>query len=157
MARTLSMAALQAAYAPQTGDGFIVLLTLTDADLPAPIRVSSDAVDTVSRGLNFIALPFDVTLPDDQEDSTAHAQLSMDNVHREIVNSFRSISTSPKVLMELVTIYHPDVLEQSFPDFTFEQITYKAETVSGGLGLDDCFNFQFPPRRMDPVSFPGLH
>ncbi len=67
MAKTLSAAALAALYAEESGETLIILLTLTHPTWPTPIRVTSDSVDTSSRGLTFTAFPFDITLPNDDD------------------------------------------------------------------------------------------
>ena len=61
--RTLSSAAQAAVFAAQTGEAFLVLLELNHADLATPIRVTSDAVATVSNGDTYTPFPFFISLP----------------------------------------------------------------------------------------------
>ena len=49
MSRDLSLTAKQAINAPETGEAFIILLTIDHPSLSAPIRVSSDAVRSEER------------------------------------------------------------------------------------------------------------
>jgi len=64
MPRTLSSLALQGIYSQETGTAYIVLLTLSHPTLPAPIRVTSDAVITVSQGNTYHS----VSVPDHTAD-----------------------------------------------------------------------------------------
>src|SRR5512137_3023489 len=102
--RTLSSAAIAAAMAQETGTAWIVLLTLSHPTMAEPIRVSSDAVNTVSRGNTFIPFPFLVTLPDHNGEKIPAATLTIDNIDRAIVQSIRSIGNTPlSLLIEVVT------------------------------------------------------
>ena len=47
MSRNLSTEALQALYAPETEEAFLILLTIDHEDLDTPIRVGSDGVNTI--------------------------------------------------------------------------------------------------------------
>ena len=53
--------------AEHVGGAWLVLVTIDHEDLPAPFRLTSDGVDTISQGYIFSALPFEVVLPDDAE------------------------------------------------------------------------------------------
>ena len=156
MARSISLTAKQAINAPETSEAFIILLTIDHSDLAAPIRVSSDAVDTVSRGNSFVAFPFDLSLPDDTDDRPPRAKLKIDNVDRRIVQSIRTSSSSPSVLIEIVRGSDPDTVEAAFPDFQMRDIGYDALVVEGALTLEELTGEPYPARIFSPAAFPGL-
>jgi len=156
MPRDLSLTARQAINAPETGEAFIILLTLDHPDLAAPIRVSSDAVDTVSRGNSFVAFPFDLSLPDDTDGRPPRAKLRIDNVDRRIVRAIRSIPSPPSVLIEIVRGADPDAIEAAFPDFQMRDIGYDALVVEGALTLEELNGEPYPARIFSPADFPGL-
>ncbi len=156
MARSVSQTVKQAVNAPETGETFIILLTIDHADLSQPIRVSSDAVDTVSRGDTFVAFPFELSLPDDTEDRLPRARLRIDNIDREVVKAVRSITSAPSVLIEIVLASDPETVEVSFPDFQMRDIGYDALTVEGSLTLEEIAGEPYPARIFSPADFPGL-
>lgn len=156
MSRSVSLTLRQAANAPETGEVFLVLLTIDHPDLPVPLRVSSDGVDTLSRGETFVACPFGLTLPDDGDERPPKARLTIDNVDRAIVKAVRGITTAPRVLIEVVLASDPDLVEASFPDFELQEARFDALTVEGELGLESFFREPYPAQRFTPAGFPGL-
>lgn len=156
MARTLSPTAQQAINAPETGEAFIVLLTIDHPGFTQPIRVSSDAVDTVSRGNTFIAFPFTLSLPDDTDDRPPRARLSIDNIDRQVIQAIRSINSAPSVLIEIVRGADPETVEAAFPDFQMREIGYDVVVVEGVLALEELEGEPYPARVFSPADFPGL-
>jgi hypothetical protein len=140
---------------------------MTDASLSEPVRLSTDNADsfvvesqtvrgTTSRGNNYIFLPMDITLPDDSDESISAAKISMCNVDRSILETVRSIQSSPDVLMEVVLASQPDTVEATYTGFTFTGVEGDAMTVSGALSLGSFYNEPFPGRTVLPSNFPGL-
>jgi cellulase/cellobiase CelA1 len=153
---TLSAATLQGVFAQETDEAWLVLLTIDHADLGSPIRVGSDAVDTVSRGNTFIAFPFRLALPTDEHGQLPRARLQIDNVDRQIVDTIRSIGSAPSVLMEIVRAAAPDTVEASWPDFVLDNATYDALTVSGALTLGLLAREPYPADNFTPSTAPGV-
>ncbi len=156
MSRNLSTDALKAIYAAETAEAFLILLTLDHETLETPLRVSSDAVDTVSRGESFTAFPFELVLPDDRENTSPRARLIIDNVSRVVLASIKSLSTAPSVTMEIVRGSDPDTVEAVFPDFKLANIKYNALTIQGDLTLEDFTAEPYPSTIFSPSSFPAL-
>lgn len=156
MSRSLSSQSLAALHAPQTGDAFLVLLTIRHAELPQPIRVTSDAVDTQSRGDTFTAFPFELSLPDDEDNRAPRARLVIDNIDRTIVRAVRSLTSSPVVLIEIVRAASPDTVEAKFEDFRFTDISYDSRAVEGDLTIEDFTAEPYPAASFSPSLFPGL-
>ena len=156
MSRSLSSAARQSVYAAETGEAFIILLTLSHASLAIPIRVTSDAVVTTSRGNSFIPFPFDLILPDDQDNRSPRARLVIDNVDRQIVQAVRSLSSAATVLIEIIRAASPDTVEAQFVDFKLTNVSYNAMRVEGNLTIEDFTSEPFPAASFSPSLFPGL-
>ena len=152
MTRSVSDALKRAVYAAETEEVFIVLLTIAHAEMEEPFRLSSDAVDTVSRGETYYAYPFEVQLPDDSE----KARITVDNIDRNIVAAIRSISTWPTVTLEVVLASDPDVVEASFEDFQMREITYNSLVVEGTLSMEALLQEPYPAGTFNPSQFPGL-
>lgn len=167
MSRSTSALFRRAAYRPQTGEVVAMLLTLTHADLAAPIRVSTDnaatfTVDgvtvrgTISNGENYTYLPMGFQLPDDSEESISEARIQMDNIDRAILASIRSISSAPSVTIQLVLASQPDTIEATFNNFALADVQADPLTISGRLTLGNFLGEPYPGGSMNPSNFPGM-
>lgn len=156
MSRTLSVGARQAMFAADGGDVFVILLTFAHTQLSEPIRVSSDSEDTVSRGQVFVAYPFDLTLPDDDESRAPRARLVIDNVDRQIVATLRGLATSPVLTLEIVRAAAPDVVEAVFHDFRLRNVRYDSHVIEADLTIEDFTAEPYPAGSFCPSLFPGI-
>lgn len=156
MSRSISLSARAALYAGETGEVFAILLTLSHPQLATPIRVTSDAVVTVSRGNDFVPFPFDLSLPDDDADTAPRARLTIDNIDRQVVRAVRQLSSAPYVLIEIVRAAEPDVVEARFEDFRLTDVSYDSQVVEGNLTVEDFTAEPFPAFMFSPGYFPGL-
>lgn len=145
----------QLLFAEEMDEAIILLLTLDHPELSTPIRVCSDAVDVLSRGNTFISFNFNITLPLESGDSPPRAKLQIDNVDRQIIQTVRSISSAPNLTVEIVRSGDLDTVEVQFLDFTLNNITYNAMTVSGDLSFEDFLREPYPAAVFDPARFPG--
>ncbi len=143
-------------FKQETSECFILLVTIDHADLAAPIRASSDGVDTVSRGNTFVSFPFELTLPSSSDEEPPQAKLVIDNVDRQIVQAIRSISSPPSVLMEIVLASDVDTVEIDCPDFELINVDYDSLTVQGVLTQERFLSEPYPHLKMTPANFPGL-
>lgn len=156
MSRDTSLAARMALNAQETGEAFLILLTLSHPAMQEPLRVTSDAVETQSRGESFAPFPFELTLPDDDGNGAPQARLAIDNVDRQIVRALRELGSAPFVLMEIVRAADPDTVEARFVDFRLTDITYDSRVVEGILGIEDFTSEPYPANVFSPGLFPGL-
>lgn len=144
------------AFARETDEAFILLLTLSHADLAEPIRVCSDSADVVSGGDTFTAFPFELLPPNDSDDSPPQASLKIDNVDRSIVQAIRTITSPPTLLMEIVLASDPDTIEVTWNDFTLVDVEYDALVVAGNLVQEDFTVEPYPALTMNPADFPAI-
>lgn len=166
MSRTLSASFRQAIHAPATAEAAIVLLTIDHASLDQPFRFANGftqrlSVDPityglVSRGQTFTFLPFEITLPDDQEPSAPRAEVTLDNIARELIPLVRSVATPPGCLIEVVGRSDPDTVEAAFPDFLVADVKYNAGVIQATLTIDSLAAEPFGAMRFTPNRFPGL-
>lgn len=156
MSRNLSAGTRQAMHAAESDDAFLILLTFDHADLTSPIRVSSDAVETVSRGMSFAAYPFDLSLPDDEEDKAPRARLAIDNVDRQIVATLRQLQSSPVLTIEIVRAADPDTVEAVFHDFRLRNVRYDSRLIQAELTIEDFTAEPYPAASFSPSLFPGI-
>lgn len=158
MARAVSAPVKAGMLAQATEEGLITLLEITHADLPAPVRLSTDRVDTVSNGATWIAFPFELVLPDEQEGRPPAGELRIANVSREITLWLRQLGSAPDCTIRLVRLDDPETVEAEFAGLRFQEpqwsstepdIRIRLESAGRGAG-------RFPAGRFDPSGFPGL-
>jgi hypothetical protein len=154
--RTVSNAGLRSLLAEETGEVWVILLTIDHVELLMPIRVCSDAVNVVSRGETYISFPFELSLPDDTDGGPPRASLTIDNVSREIAEAVRSVSSPPSVVIEVVRAAAPDVLEAVLPVFELRNVRYNVLTVQGDLQVEDLTAEPYPADSFTPANFRGL-
>ena len=147
---------MESVNAQETTEVYIVLLTIDHDDLATPIRVTSDGVNTTSRGNLYFAYPFDITLPEDDGVTPPAARLIIDNISREIGQVIRSISEPPSVTIEIILSSDFDTVEASYPFFELTDVNYNALTVTGELTIQNLSVEPYPAESFTPSSHPGL-
>jgi hypothetical protein len=153
---SLSLVALQAALAQETGQVFLTCLTISHATLPTPIRLVNDKVDLVRAAGTFIAFPFEIALPEQRDDQLPQVELVIDNVDRSISQAIRNLTSPPTITLEVVLASSPNTLESGPHTLTLLDVSYDAQEVRGRLGFEDVLNEPFPKDSFTPKDFPGL-
>lgn len=157
----------QAAYAQQTDEVFIVLITLDSDELTQPIRIASDPYENlpaegplvrgvISNGDTYIFVPIDMWLPKDDNTGVVSAKMSIENIDRRIVETARSVTKPVNVNIQCVLSDDVDRIELEFDGFKLSNITYDVNEVTGDLTLDYWGLEPFPSGRFIPADFPGL-
>lgn len=162
--RSLSTGLKQAANAAQTSEAFLQLVTIDHSSLAEPIRVTTDPFETLSSGVKgvisntveYVALPFEITLPDENEDQLPRAKLTIDNVSREVIAAVRGINTPATVNIKIVLASNPDVVEAEITNFELRNVTADALTVQGDLTTVQFDGEPYPAGRFTTSSFPSL-
>jgi hypothetical protein len=153
--RSLSSAAVRALTAQETGEVFLMLVTITHDDI-APLYFANNTETITSRGHDYLGWPFQVALPDEREDAMPAVQLRIDNIDRRIMESIRGLSTAPAVALEVVLASAPDVVEAGPFAFTLRGVEYDALTITGTLAPEDVLNEPAMQFSFTPDLFPGL-
>jgi hypothetical protein len=156
MPRVLSAAALRASYSQETGEVFLVLLTISHASLATPLRFVNNMTNIVAGGQTYVAFPFDIALPDEREDQLPRVTLTIDNVDRQIVQALRGLKTPPTVTLNVVLASTPDTVEAGPFDFTLKSGEYDALVVTGTLAFEDVLSEPYPADAFSPQWFPGI-
>lgn len=157
----------EAAYAQETDEVFICLVTLYSDELTEPIRICSDPFEAltglgddiygaVSNGDTYIFLPFDIWLPKDDNSGVVSAKLVIDNVDRSIIPHARSVSRPVTVKIQCVLAGDIDTVEIEYDNFKLSNVSYDALQLQGDLTLDYWGLEPFPSGRFIPSDFPGL-
>lgn len=141
---TISADGVSELAAQETGTAWLVLLTISHPDMPTPIRVTSDGVETISNGYVFSPFPFEVTLPDDVEGRTPQAHLRIDNTSQEIIAALRGLVTPPAMTIQIVRSIDPNHVEREWIGLEWRTSTYDVGAVVGSLTVDDLAMEEFP-------------
>ena len=153
--RTLSSTAIASAHAQETGEVWLVLLTISHSSLPAPIRVVNNNEDITSRGNSYQAFPFDIILPGEDPDGVTKALLRFDNVERTAITAIRGLTSAPAVTIEVILASDPDVVEISFTGLTVKSVNFDAVQIEGELHFESLWTEPIT-YTMTPSRLPGL-
>lgn len=134
----------------------LVLIEIDHDDLSQPILVVNNKTNVTSNGDEYIAFPFEIILPDENEGAPPRAKLRIDNVSREIGEAIRSISSSPSVTIRVIRQETPDVYEMEFAGMRLNRVTYDALSVEGELEFEDLTREPFPYQTFSPANFTGI-
>jgi len=134
----------------------LVLLTISHASLADDIRVVNNKVAITSNGLEYIAFPLQITLPDSKEDSQPSSKLTISNVSREIGQAIRLISTPPSISIKVVRQETPDILEAEFVGMLLSNVRYNMMTVTADIVFEDLTREEYPYLKFSPSIFKGI-
>lgn len=104
--RTISAEALKEMFAENTGLVFLHLLTITHESWTETYRFVNDNQDLVYNGNTYTALPFEATLPSDEDDVPPNVTLKIDNIDKNLVEILRSLISPPTATLEIVSRYY---------------------------------------------------
>lgn len=155
--RPISAALREAIQAQETDEALLYLITITHAQLDEPVRVSSDQVDTVSRGQIYLAYPVRPLLTGAGDGSPPRAQLEIDHVDRRIGQAIAALEGPAGVTIEVVLGSTPDSVELALDGLALTDVEWDQHTVRGTLTYDLELMRQHPDWYADPGEFPGLH
>ena len=143
--------------ATSADEPILVALEITHPELNVPIRVVNNTENVTIQGNEFIACPFQLTLPDDVDQQVPKARLSVDNIGRELTQwlEMSNGGKGAKCRILMVLPSEPDIIEYEMTmDLTGLSIDNLA--VSGDLGFQETLNQPAVATRYDPITAPGL-
>lgn len=135
----------------------VYLLEITHPQLGAPVRVVRDTQDLVSNGNTYIAMGFDIQLPDDLQGALPRAPIRIDNVGRELTQWIDESQGGKGAQVRLMQVMRddPDTLEY---DITLDLLNVRQNGahVVGELGYEDTLNVPALAETYRPDNTPGL-
>lgn len=152
----MSIAARRAVFAPETGECFALLLTISHPTLAMPIRVCNAGDTLWSGGFEFPHFPFEFDLPPEIEGAPPTVRLRICNVDRSIVEAVRTIQSPPTVTVSMVLASTPDTIEAGPFEFLLRDATFDAIVVEGGLAYQDILSEPYPADLFSPTRTPGI-
>jgi hypothetical protein len=143
--------------AATSGEEPVYLLEITHPQLAVPVRVVRDTQDLVSNGNTFIALSFDIQLPDDVQSQLPRATLRLDNVGRELTQWIEGSNGGKGAKVRLMQVLRstPNVLEY---DATLDLLDVRQNVsfIYGELGYEDTLNLPALAETYRPDNTPGV-
>lgn len=133
----------------------IVLLTIAHPAI-ATIRVTNDNKDVVSNGNTFIAYPFSITLPNDNED-VGVAELQIANVDRTIIEAVEEMTEPASCTVQVVLASTPNVIEYEWSNLIIRNVSADDVTVTAQIGAAPIDATPYPPIRVTQRDFSGLY
>ena len=154
--RLLSATARAAISAQETGEVFLILITIAHAELTPTLYFVNNMENIVSRGNTYLGWPFQLALPEEREDTVPTVQLRIDNVDRRIMEGIRMLSDAPTVSLEVILASEPDTVEAGPFAFSLRGVEYDALIIQGTLSPEDILNEPAVAFTFSPRFFPGL-
>ena len=156
MPHTVSSILLEAIYKEGTERVFIVLIEIDHSNLVEPIRFTSDGQDTVSNGNTFMAYPFTITLPTDEDGAQPTASFRIANVDRRIIAAVRSLTSPPIFRIWIVLDDDPDRIERGPWTMQLQDFRYDENEITARITVPSLLSEPFPAATYNTVDYPGL-
>lgn len=156
MSRSLTQTQRGELHAVGVETEWLQLVTITHADLAAPIRIVDRRADIVSRSNTFTAWPFSIEQPEEDQDSLPTATLRVDVIDRTILSQLRALDSAPVVTLEVIRDVAPDTVIAG--PWEFKVGSAAVDPVGATLQLlpEDTLDEPYPGHTYTPESFPGL-
>jgi len=134
-----------------------ILLQINHPALSSPIRVINDTLNLTSNGFEYIAFPFEVTLPDDFENKLPKATLSISNVGKDLMFWIESTAggQGSTATFSQVMRSRPNQIEWSISMSLFNVMATNLD-VSAELGFENLFAKPAVSIQYRPTNSPGL-
>lgn len=154
--RNVSSRFLEAVFAQETAEVVLTIARLSHASWQEDVLIVNDRQDLVSNGQTYVAFPFTVTLPDDEDQGIPVMRFVADNVSREIMAELRQATSSIDVVVSWVLASQPDVLEAGPTDALLQLAEGDARSITGTLGIEPVLDEPFGFMQATPQTTPGL-
>lgn len=159
MSHTVSTNALRAMLAQETGEIFLLCVTISHPSFSEPYRLVYDQNPLVRTAGTFQPFAFALNLPNEQDDSPPTVQMSIDNIDNAILQAVRVLPAGvrPDLMLEVVLASSPNVVEKGPYHFKFLSTDYDDASMTGTIGFeDDILNTALPGDIYSPSNSQGL-
>jgi hypothetical protein len=156
MPRSYSDNLLDSLTSEETSEVYTTLVTVKDNEGTVLARFTDDSVDTTYAGSNFVAYPFSISLPDNQEGRETTAQLTLTNVDRQLIEAVRASTGFLYATLRVVLASDTSIVMVYYPDMEMRRLTYNTDILSGELTYESFLNEPYPKDLMVARHFPGL-
>jgi hypothetical protein len=157
MPKSYSDSAKASMNAVSGDEPLLLLLEINHPDLPQPIRVVNDNQNITHLTNTYTAMAFSVKLPDEREQGLPRAEISIDNIGRELTDWLDLSGGGQGSTVRFMHIKRsmPDLIEWEATLDLFN-VSQTTQVVSGTLGYQDVLNLPAVAVTYIPSSHPGL-
>lgn len=154
---SFSQAGRRNLLATSADEPIVVLAEITHADLAVPIRVANDTQAITVEGNEFVACPFTLTKPDDVDQQTPTASISVDNIGRDLTQWLEVSGGGKGAKLRMIAVRRSDPSVLEF-DMTMDLtgLSINPLTVDGSLGYKNTLLQSAVAVRYDPITSPGM-
>lgn len=155
MPRSLTSIVKAELMAQQTGSAFFFLIALSHPNLVETLRFVRNNEAVVRLGFTWNPTFFEISLPDEGEDSIPRVTLAIENIDRTLSDSLRRLETPMTVDLYVATSADDTMVIGPFT-FTWRDTSFDARIINASLEAEDILNQTYPRHRFVPSQFPGL-
>lgn len=155
MANSLTLELLAQMFGQVSDDPFLMFVTISHPEF-STIYLVNNTVDQTSRGQEYTAFPMQITLPNDDGETTREVRIEFDNVSLELVDELRSVTDPMDVKVEMCLASDPDTVQLSLEELKMRSVRYDKQRVSARLYMDSFLNVELTSEKYNPTSYPGL-
>ncbi|MFA7308181.1 MAG: hypothetical protein WC026_16085 [Hyphomicrobium sp.] len=154
-------------YAEHSEEIEVALVTITHADLAAPVRVSSDTgssplsieplrFGTISRGNEYDFVLMSAIVPDDRKGTPPRVALVFENIESNFIETAQSFVSPATASIELVLASAPDTVIQAYRGLRIVRCSFDDTSATFDLSREPFVSEPFGARQTKNF-FPGLH
>lgn len=156
--RSLSSLAVQSQNTEATDEVWLILLRIRHASItPGGVLRCVNNIENITGGSDneeYVAYPFQLDLPGEEEDQPSVAKLRIDNVDLQLVEAVRGLPSPATVDFEVIIASQPTVVEIGLNGLTLRVVDYDKFELVGTITLEEIFT---EPVSLDitPSRLPG--
>jgi len=157
MSNVLSSEMLAQIFSQESNDPYLVLVTLSHPSFAEDFTLVNNAVNIISRGIEFKAFPMKITMPVDDGESGRNVVMEFDNVSLELIGALRTVVNEQiNVKLEMILASIPDIVQMSLTELKIVDIRYDRSKIFATLAIDTFMMSALTSERYTPNNFPGL-
>lgn len=157
MPRSYSLTARRRLSETSAAELPLFLLEISHVDLPEPVRVVGDSQDLISNGFTYVGMAFRISLPDERQGQQPRAELSVDNIGRELMQWVETSAGGRGSRVRIMQVLRstPDIVEWEI-EMELSNIRANATEVTGELGFPRLLDVPAVQVRADYSTTPGI-
>lgn len=139
----------------QEFDEALLLFVTVEHDL-GNFRYVRGYEEIVSNSRTFSPAVFEITLPDEGDDSPPKIQVGFDIGDTDLIAALRENTGKPRVFLEFALRSNPDFIELGPLEFQLDTFTIQGQRITASLGYEPILKEPIPGNYYTPYVFPQL-
>jgi len=153
---------IKAMQALTTDEEFLTLIRIEHEDIdpaefPNGVCVVASNQNVTSNGIEYVAYPVKVKMPEKNPQVLPRAQIQIDNIDRSILKAIRLLQgRKPILTVSTVLRSSPDMIEEGPLFFELNRTPWDRYTITADLGTEPILNETWPKHAFTPATHPGV-